>query len=70
MAANHLVGGLLENSELIKIGTEMEGHPDNVGTAMFGGFASLWYMKIGLFIKLFLCLWLVLWSDNWILSKD
>ena len=38
MAANHLVGNLLENSELIKIGTEMEGHPDNVVPAMFGGF--------------------------------
>jgi homoserine kinase len=37
-AANHLVGELLDNSELIKIGTEMEGHPDNVVPAIFGGF--------------------------------
>lgn len=38
MAANHLAGDILENSELVKIGTEMEGHPDNVVPAMFGGF--------------------------------
>jgi len=38
MAANHLVGEVLDNSELVQIGTEMEGHPDNVVPAMFGGF--------------------------------
>ncbi len=38
VAANHLIGDVLENSELIKIGTKMEGHPDNIVPAIFGGF--------------------------------
>ncbi|MGI5857845.1 MAG: homoserine kinase [Tepidanaerobacteraceae bacterium] len=38
MAANHLASEFLENSELVEIGTEMEGHPDNIVPAMFGGF--------------------------------
>lgn len=38
MAANHLIGDIFENSELLKIATEMEGHPDNVVPAAFGGF--------------------------------
>ncbi|WP_213975541.1 homoserine kinase [Tepidanaerobacter acetatoxydans] len=38
MAANHLIGDIFDNSELLKIATEMEGHPDNVVPAAFGGF--------------------------------
>ncbi|WP_296969712.1 homoserine kinase [Tepidanaerobacter sp. EBM-38] len=38
MAANNLIGDIFENSELLKIATEMEGHPDNVVPAAFGGF--------------------------------
>jgi len=38
MAANQLAGDVLESSELVQIGTEMEGHPDNIVPAMFGGF--------------------------------
>ena len=38
MAANHLVGDVLDTGELVQIGTEMEGHPDNIVPAMFGGF--------------------------------
>ena len=38
VATNHLLGDILDNNELIKIGTEMEGHPDNVVPAIVGGF--------------------------------
>lgn len=38
MAANHLIGDIFENSELLEIATEMEGHPDNVVPAAYGGF--------------------------------
>ncbi|WP_213951137.1 MULTISPECIES: homoserine kinase [Tepidanaerobacter] len=37
-AANRLVGDAFDNIELIRIATQMEGHPDNVVPATFGGF--------------------------------
>ena len=37
-AANQLLGLPLSCEELLAIGTEIEGHPDNVAPALFGGF--------------------------------
>ena len=38
MAANHIVGSPLDKNALLKLATELEGHPDNVAPAIFGGF--------------------------------
>jgi homoserine kinase len=37
MAANVLAGNPLLPAELLKLGVEMEGHPDNIAAALFGG---------------------------------
>ena len=37
-AANVLLGNPLDRRELLKIATDIEGHPDNVAPAIFGGF--------------------------------
>jgi homoserine kinase len=36
-AANALVDGRLTREDLLRLATEIEGHPDNVGAAIFGG---------------------------------
>lgn len=36
-AANALVDGRLSRTELLRLATEIEGHPDNVAAAIFGG---------------------------------
>ncbi len=38
LAANNISGNKLSRNELIGLATEIEGHPDNVVPAMFGGF--------------------------------
>lgn len=38
VAANEILGAPLNRQELLKIATELEGHPDNVAPALFGGF--------------------------------
>ncbi len=38
MAANHLLGNPADDAVLLSIASEVEGHPDNVTPAMFGGF--------------------------------
>ncbi len=38
LAANVLSGRTLPYSRIIQLAAEMEGHPDNVGPALFGGF--------------------------------
>ncbi|MGL4990189.1 MAG: homoserine kinase [Sarcina sp.] len=38
LAANKITGENLNMSDLINLATEMEGHPDNVVTALLGGF--------------------------------
>ena len=38
VAANEIVGSPLNRQELLKLATELEGHPDNVAPALFGGF--------------------------------
>lgn len=39
-AANALIGSPLPPEELFRIATSMEGHPDNVGPAVFGGIVT------------------------------
>jgi len=38
VAANEILDSPLNRQELLKIATEIEGHPDNVAPALFGGF--------------------------------
>lgn len=38
VAANEIVGSPLNRQELLRLATELEGHPDNVAPALFGGF--------------------------------
>lgn len=37
VAANELAGGVLNQKELLELATEIEGHPDNIAPALFGG---------------------------------
>ena len=37
VGANQLLGGLLSDQDLLNLGTELEGHPDNIAPALFGG---------------------------------
>lgn len=37
IGANELSGGILSQEELLYIATEIEGHPDNIAPALFGG---------------------------------
>ncbi|MBE0451186.1 MAG: homoserine kinase [Clostridia bacterium] len=37
MGANAILGDPLDKNEILKLATEMEGHPDNVSPAIFGG---------------------------------
>ena len=38
VAANEIIGSPLNRYELLRLATEIEGHPDNVAPALFGGF--------------------------------
>jgi len=40
VAGNALVGERLTTADLLRIGTELEGHPDNVAAALLGGFVA------------------------------
>lgn len=63
VAANELLGKPADNAVLLSIASEVEGHPDNVTPAMFGGFClssmeddgSVIYSKID-------------WPENWKLT--
>lgn len=63
VAANELLGKPADNAVLLSIASEVEGHPDNVTSAMFGGFClssveddgSVVYSKID-------------WPENWKLT--
>ncbi len=37
-AANHLLGSPYQREQLLRMATDIEGHPDNVAPALFGGF--------------------------------
>lgn len=52
VGANAICGGPLAKRELLEIAVEMEGHPDNVAPALYGGLTtSLMTPKRTLFIK-------------------
>ncbi|HYF83714.1 MAG TPA: homoserine kinase [Clostridia bacterium] len=40
LAANELSHGKLDKNEILEIATEIEGHPDNLAPAMFGGMTA------------------------------
>ncbi len=40
MGANQLAGGPLSQEDIFRISTEIEGHPDNISPALFGGFVT------------------------------
>jgi homoserine kinase len=42
MAANAMTGSALPPAELFRLAADMEGHPDNVAAALFGGFTICW----------------------------
>lgn len=42
LAANGLLGGRLTDADLLRLATELEGHPDNVAPALFGGLTIAW----------------------------
>jgi len=42
VAANELAGRPLDNDGLFRLAAEIEGHPDNVAAALFGGFTICW----------------------------
>lgn len=39
MAANEIAGGPLNKAEILKVAVEIEGHPDNIAPALYGGMA-------------------------------
>lgn len=39
-AANEMMGGVLDMEEMLRIATEMEGHPDNVAPCLLGGLTA------------------------------
>ncbi|UKI51261.1 MAG: hypothetical protein L6U99_10365 [Clostridium sp.] len=49
MAANYYLNNPLSNDECLKIATIIEGHPDNVAPAIFGGLVASF--KVGDDIK-------------------
>ena len=40
LAANHLAGGTLTREDVLEVGTELEGHPDNLAPALYGGLTA------------------------------
>ena len=42
VAANALTGAALPAAELFRLAADLEGHPDNVAAALFGGFTICW----------------------------
>ncbi|PAB56167.1 homoserine kinase [Anaeromicrobium sediminis] len=45
MGANALAGNVLDKYDILKIATEIEGHPDNVAPCIFGGMVTSIYDK-------------------------
>jgi homoserine kinase len=43
VGANEIAGGKLSKDEILLLATEMEGHPDNVAPAIFGGMVAAIY---------------------------
>ena len=40
LAGNHLAGDTLSSADLLRLATEIEGHPDNAAPALLGGFVA------------------------------
>lgn len=51
VAANHISGKKLSYKKILELATEMEGHPDNVAPALFGGFCISAKTENGVFVK-------------------
>jgi homoserine kinase len=55
LLANHLSGNKLDIDQILKLGTEMEGHPDNIVPAIIGGmtisymedYSAVQYIRLG-----------------------
>lgn len=45
IGANKLAGDILSKEEMLKLATEIEGHPDNVAPALYGGMTAAIYEK-------------------------
>lgn len=43
LAANSFLDHLFSKDELLQLGSEIEGHPDNIAPALFGGFVASFY---------------------------
>ncbi|MDE7100605.1 MAG: homoserine kinase [Anaeroplasmataceae bacterium] len=43
LAANHILKNPLGKNELLQIGAKLEGHPDNIAPALFGGLVASYY---------------------------
>lgn len=43
LAANSFLDHLFSKEELLQLGSEIEGHPDNIAPALFGGFVASFY---------------------------
>lgn len=43
LAANALLNNIFSIEELLQIGTSIEGHPDNIAPALYGGFIASYY---------------------------
>lgn len=43
LAANRMLGEVMEKHELLRLATSIEGHPDNVAPALYGGLTSCVY---------------------------
>ncbi|MBI4733221.1 MAG: homoserine kinase [Rubrobacteridae bacterium] len=46
-AANEICGNLLSKTDIFRLATEIEGHPDNVAPAIFGGFTVCYKTEDG-----------------------
>lgn len=51
VAANHISGKKLDYKKILELATEMEGHPDNVAPALYGGFCISTKTEDGVYVK-------------------
>lgn len=51
VAANHISGKKLDYKKILELATEMEGHPDNVAPALYGGFCISAKTENGIYVK-------------------
>ena len=51
VAANYISGKKLDYKKILELATEMEGHPDNVAPALYGGFCISAKTENGIYVK-------------------